>query len=249
MGLRVRRTRLLLLSVLFCVRARATTWKRRGGSSTVKHTRRSARPCSLAQRKVVAFAWLRALVIDMLHAILMGRCLLLLLLRALLLLRWPSRCCAADRSLSCRRCRHDRLRGIHRVNDWHVNDIGGRFAALSPLAARRLDGDLGAVAASRFDDLAIPAAKALGFRLVVDLNGHVHPARYRRLDSLPDENCGQRRDNVISYPVEAEAGGHVEREPANHQRQELEDRLRLLLSGIVRLWSEDGRRHVLGDDE
>lgn len=45
---------------------------------------------------------------------------------------------------------------------------------------------------------------------------------------------GQGGDEVVDDPVHAEARGHIEREVAHHERQELEDPLRLG-SGVVRL--------------
>mmetsp|Transcript_6944 Transcript_6944/g.21238 ORF Transcript_6944/g.21238 Transcript_6944/m.21238 type:complete len:225 (+) Transcript_6944:603-1277(+) len=131
----------------------------------------------------------------------------------------------------------------------HDRSLGGR--AWRRLRARRLDSDRGAVLGPRLDDLTKAAtAKALS---VCGRSGRSGAcARDLNLNlwgHLPDDEGGSGGDDVVREPVEAEAGRNAQRKPADHQRQKLEDSLRLLLSGVLALWRQKLHGEILGGDE
>mmetsp|Transcript_11941 Transcript_11941/g.35666 ORF Transcript_11941/g.35666 Transcript_11941/m.35666 type:complete len:492 (-) Transcript_11941:8-1483(-) len=118
---------------------------------------------------------------------------------------------------------------------------------------RRLDLDLGSALPLALDHLAkAPAAKALGRGRLHRRRRAAAAARHLDLHLWRHRADGESRgggDDVVGEPVEAEPRRDVEREPADHQGQKLEDGLRLRLGRVVRLGREQLHRRVLREHE
>ena len=68
----------------------------------------------------------------------------------------------------------------------------------------------------------------------------------RRMHAWHTNARGERGDEVVGDPVDAEAGGHVEGEVADHEGEELEDGLRLRLRLLLLLLGVTGERVEAG---